>query len=283
MTELQILPDLGALQAWRETIATRNLRLGLVPTMGNLHAGHISLVRTAKAECDVVLATLFVNPLQFGANEDLERYPRTFAADCAALQAAGCTALFAPQASALYPRGFDLQTRISVPGLSELHCGKSRPGHFDGVCTVVAKLFNLSQANDAYFGLKDYQQFRVISAMAADLNMPIRLHGVGTVREADGLAMSSRNGYLSPEQRAVAPSLYAILQTIGARVNAGAVDLRALEREAAQALTAAGFRPDYVTICDVETLLPAEDDSRPLIMLAAAWLGTTRLIDNILL
>jgi pantoate--beta-alanine ligase len=281
MTELHVLPDLAALRAWRETVAAENLRVGLVPTMGNLHAGHIALVRAATLECDVVLATLFVNPLQFGANEDLARYPRTFAADCAALQAAGCTALFAPEATELYPRGLGVQTRISVPGLSELHCGKSRPGHFDGVCTVVAKLFNLSQAHDAYFGLKDYQQFRVISTMVADLNLPIRLHGVATVREADGLAMSSRNGYLSPEQRAVAPLLYSTLQIIGARVNAGAADLRALEREAVEALAAAGFRPDYVTICAADTLQPAEDDSQPLIMLAAAWLGTTRLIDNL--
>ncbi|MDR0780821.1 MAG: pantoate--beta-alanine ligase, partial [Pseudomonadales bacterium] len=157
------------------------------------------------------------------------------------------------------------------------------PGHFDGVCTVVAKLFNLSQAHDAYFGLKDYQQFRVIRTMADDLNLPIRLHGINTVREADGLALSSRNGYLSPEQRAAAPALYATLQHIGARVNAGAADLRALEREAVAALTAAGFRPDYVAICAQDTLLPAEDDSQPLILLAAAWLGTTRLIDNVLL
>lgn len=281
MTELRLLPDLAALRAWRDTIASENLRVGLVPTMGNLHAGHISLVRAAKAECDVVLATLFVNPLQFGANEDLDRYPRSFAADCAALQAAGCTALFAPEASELYPRGLGAQTRISVPGIAELHCGKSRPGHFDGVCTVVAKLFNLSQAHDAYFGLKDFQQFRVISTMVEDLNMAIRLHGVATKRETDGLAMSSRNGYLTPEQRAVAPVLYSTLLLIGARVNAGAVDLRALEREAVEALTAAGFRPDYVTICAEDTLLPAADDSKPLIMLAAAWLGTTRLIDNL--
>src|SRR5690606_30931275 len=164
----------------------------------------------------------------------------------------------------LYPRGLRAQTRISVPGLSELHCGKTRPGHFDGVCTVVTKLFNLTQAHDAYFGLKDFQQFRIISTMVEDLNIPIRLHGVPIVRETDGLARSSRNGYLSQEEREKAPHLHFVLQLTGAKVAGGAADYRALEAEASEALLKAGFQPDYVSICDQETLQPADDDSKPL-------------------
>jgi pantoate--beta-alanine ligase len=283
MSELVVLSAIDSLRAWRAEAGRQNLRVGLVPTMGNLHAGHISLVKSAKANCDVVLATLFVNPMQFGPNEDLARYPRTFEADCAALTDAGCTALFAPEAAALYPRGVQTQTRISVPNLGDLHCGKSRPGHFDGVTTIVTKLFNLTQAHDAYFGLKDFQQFRVISTMVEDLNINIHLHGVPIVRESDGLAMSSRNGYLSDEERAKAPHLHTVLQLTAAKVAGGAVDFRSLEHEAAAVLLAAGFKPDYIAICYQDTLQPAEDDSKPLALLAAAYLGNTRLIDNILL
>jgi len=278
---LTLLPDLETLHHWRQDVDARGLRLGLVPTMGNLHAGHLSLVAAARAACDVVLATLFVNPLQFGPNEDLARYPRSFDADCAALQAAGCNALFVPEAAALYPRGLQAQTRISVPALSALHCGQSRPGHFDGVCTVVAKLFNLTRPHDAYFGLKDYQQFRILTTMVEDLNLPIRLHGQPIVREADGLAMSSRNGYLSSEERALAPQLYASLQALANRIQAGENNFRQLETETAAALQTQGLRPDYLHLCRQDDLQPAQSSDEPLIILAAAYLGSTRLIDNL--
>lgn len=278
---LRVLDTLPALQQQLRAARAADQRIVLVPTMGNLHEGHLALVREARAHGEFIVATIFVNPLQFGPNEDYERYPRTFAADTAALQSVGCDAVWVPAVTDLYPRGMTGHTLVSVPRLSTLHCGASRPGHFDGVCTVVCKLFNLIQPQTAVFGLKDYQQFRIISRMVQDLQLPIQLIGVPTVREASGLALSSRNGYLDAAQRAQAAGLYATLQQTASRLCAGNHDLRALEAEALARLTAAGLRPDYVHICARDTLEPAGPDDHERVILAAAWAGSTRLIDNL--
>lgn len=281
MPELQLFTDPAALAAAVGDARKQGKRIGLVPTMGNLHAGHLALVTEARRHCDFVVATIFVNPLQFGPSEDLAKYPRTFDADKAGLQAAGCDALFAPDAATMYPRGIEAHTKISVPLVSTLHCGKSRPGHFDGVCTVVCKLFNMAAPNDAFFGLKDFQQFHIIARMVEDLRIPVQLHGLPTVREASGLALSSRNGYLSAAERAQAPALYAALQRCAAALARGAHAFTTLEHDAAATLRNAGLRPDYVSICARASLLPAAAGDRELVVLGAAWCGSTRLIDNV--
>lgn len=282
MPELTLFTDPAALGAAVAAARKQGKRIGLVPTMGNLHAGHVSLVTAAREHCEYVVATLFVNPLQFGPTEDLAKYPRTFQADKDALQAAGCDALFAPDAATMYPHGLEAHTKISVPQVSALHCGKSRPGHFDGVCTVVSKLFNMAAPDHAFFGLKDFQQFHILSRMVDDLRLPLRMHGLETVREASGLALSSRNGYLSASERAQAPALYATLKDCARALEQGNRAYATLETAAAAALTNAGLRPDYIHICSRATLLPAAPQDRELVILAAAWCGTTRLIDNIL-
>ena len=257
-------------------------QIGFVPTMGNLHAGHASLVATAAQRADFVVASIFVNPLQFGAGEDLDKYPRTLAADQEKLLAAGCHLLFHPDVAEMYPHGMHGQTRVIVPGVSEGLCGASRPGHFEGVATVVTKLFNMVQPDLAVFGEKDYQQLAVIRALVHDLNMPIQIVGAPTQRADDGLALSSRNGYLSAEQRAAAPALYRSLQDIASALRGGARDYVRLV-EAGQALQrAAGFVPDYLEIRNAISLRPALIDDRHLVVLTAAHLGSTRLIDNLL-
>ena len=257
-------------------------RIGLVPTMGNLHAGHVALVSKAAQRADFVVASIFVNPLQFGAGEDLDNYPRTLAADQEKLLAAGCNLLFAPSVEEIYPDGMAGQTLVSVPGVSEGLCGASRPGHFDGVATVVTKLFNMVQPDLAIFGEKDFQQLAVIRKLVRDLNLPIQLLGEPIVRAADGLALSSRNGYLSAEQRAVAPQLYRVLSELASALRSGRTDHAALLAEAAAQLSAAGVAPDYSEIRNPLTLRPATAADRQLVILAAARLGTTRLIDNLL-
>lgn len=256
-------------------------QIGFVPTMGNLHAGHVSLVQIAAQRADFVVASIFVNPLQFGAGEDLDKYPRTLAADQEKLLAAGCHLLFHPDVAEIYPHGMGDQTRVSVPGVSEGLCGASRPGHFEGVATVVTKLFNMVQPDLAVFGEKDYQQLAVIRALVQDLNMPIQIISAPTQRAEDGLALSSRNGYLSEEQRAAAPALYRGLQTIAEELHRGARDYaRLIETAQAQQRTA-GFIPDYLEIRNAVTLRPAQIDDRHLVILTAAQLGSTRLIDNL--
>ncbi len=255
--------------------------LAFVPTMGNLHAGHLALVREARRRTAGVVVSIFVNPLQFGPDEDLDRYPRTLEADRRALQAEGAALLFAPPVEVMYPVPLEQQTRVEVPGIGELYCGASRPGHFTGVATVVCKLFNMVQPDLAVFGKKDYQQLQVIRRMVRDLAMPVEIVGVDTVREPDGLAMSSRNQYLSAQERRIAPALYRELQGAAERIAAGERDWAALEASVAGALAEAGFRPDYVAVADAETLLAPTADSRRLVILAAAWLGRARLIDNI--
>lgn len=257
-------------------------RVGLVPTMGNLHAGHIQLIHTARSVSDFVVATIFVNPMQFGANEDLDKYPRTLEADREKLTAAQCDLLFLPNVAEMYPNGMSGQTRIIVPGVSEGLCGASRPGHFEGVATVVNKLFNMVQPDTAIFGEKDFQQLAVIRKMVSDLNLPIEIVGQPTVRAADHLALSSRNGYLDEDQRTQAPELYRQLETVAEAIRRGDESpARILERTRAS-LEKIGFRMDYLELRHPLTLQPATADDQELVVLVAAYLGTTRLIDNLL-
>lgn len=257
-------------------------RIGFVPTMGNLHAGHIALIRKAGQRAEFVVASIFVNPLQFGPNEDLDSYPRTLTADQDKLFDAGCHLLFAPSVEEMYPNGQSLQTIVSVPGISEGLCGGSRPGHFDGVSTVVAKLFNMVLPDLAVFGQKDFQQLAVIRTMVRDLNMPVQIIGEPIVRADDGLALSSRNGYLSADERATAPILYQTLCQLAEAIRSGRRDYPELVGEAREALQAAGLRPDYLEIRNASDLQPAGAETGELILLAAAFLGKTRLIDNLL-
>lgn len=254
-------------------------RVVFVPTMGNLHAGHISLMEQARAHGDTVVASIFVNRLQFGPNEDFDKYPRTFQADCDKLAAAGVDVLFAPTEADLYPE--PQEYFIEPPGIQNVLDGEFRPGHFRGVATVVTKLFNCVQPDAAVFGKKDYQQLMVIRNMTRQLALPIEIIGGDTVRADDGLALSSRNGYLSDAERAEAPRLYRLLNQIRDAVRAGRTDYTALENEAVSALTAAGWKTDYVAIRQQSDLSPAKAGNGPLVVLAASRLGTTRLIDNI--
>lgn len=255
-------------------------KLAFVPTMGNLHEGHLTLVRRAKELADKVIVSIFVNPLQFGEGEDLDAYPRTLKEDMAKLEGEGVDFLFAPSDEVVYPRPEAEQTRVIVPEISEILDGESRPGHFDGVSTVVCKLFNLVRPEIAVFGKKDYQQLMVIRRMVEDLCMPVRVVGVDTVREADGLAMSSRNGYLSPDERALAPVIHQVLNETAEALRRGALPAD-MEVQAAEALVDAGLRTDYVAIRTQAELAEAGDDDSELVILAAAYLGKARLIDNL--
>ena len=256
-------------------------RIALVPTMGNLHAGHIALVEKATQRADFVVASIFVNPLQFGANEDLNKYPRTLVADQEKLVGAGCHLLFTPDVEEVYPDGMQQQTRVSVPLVSEGLCGASRPGHFEGVATVVCKLFNMVQPDLALFGEKDFQQLAVIRKLVRDLNLPIQVMGEPTVRAADGLALSSRNGYLNESQRALAPLLYRTLQQLAEEIRRQPSAQSTLLAAARQQLEDAGLRPDYLELREAVRLREVQDDDRQLVLLAAVYLGTTRLIDNL--
>ncbi len=254
--------------------------VAFVPTMGNLHEGHITLVREARRRADVVVASIFVNPTQFGANEDFDKYPRTLAADSALLAEAQCDLLFAPAATEMYPDGRRQNTVVSVSGITEMLCGASRPGHFDGVATVVSKLFNIVQPDMALFGEKDYQQLAVIRRLTRELCFPIDIIGVPTVRAADGLALSSRNGFLSEKERQQAPLLYQTLANLKAAISAGQRDYDMLATAANAHLAKCGFVPDYLDVRR-QDLGPAGPEDRELVILVAARLGTTRLIDNL--
>ncbi len=262
----------------------QGLKVGFVPTMGNLHAGHLSLVSLLQAQCDKVIVSIFVNPMQFGPNEDFERYPRTFQADQQQLSSVNVDAIFIPSVEQMYPHGI-LQTVVSVPyRLTGLLEGASRPGHFDGVSTVVTKLFNMVQPDLAVFGQKDYQQLRVIQTMVTELAMPITILVAPISRAEDGLALSSRNQYLSDDQRAIAPKLNAVLLDIAHALRSGSRDFKALTNVAIQSLLLAGFDSvDYVKICDPQSLLDASPNQSQFVILAVASLGNTRLLDNILL
>lgn len=274
----------NSVQALRAAVAQARKdgkRIAFVPTMGNLHSGHTTLVSRAAEHAEFVVASIFVNPLQFGANEDLASYPRTLTADQEKLQQSGCHLLFTPGVDEMYPNGMSEQTRVSVPLVSEGLCGASRPGHFEGVATVVSKLFNMVQPDVAVFGEKDFQQLAVIRAMVRDLNMPIQIIGEPTVRAADGLALSSRNGYLSDEQRATAPVLYRVLETIADALRSGDHDFARLLDAGTRTLESAGFRVDYLEIREASSLRPATAENRDLVVIVAALLGKTRLIDNL--
>ncbi|MGI2129020.1 pantoate--beta-alanine ligase [Shewanella oncorhynchi] len=263
-------------RAWRakgETVA-------FVPTMGNLHRGHITLVKEAAKRCDHVVVSIFVNPMQFGQNEDLDAYPRTLAADSEALTAAGAELLFTPTPAVMYPKGLAQQTYVEVPGISDLLCGASRPGHFRGVATIVCKLFNIVQPDVALFGNKDYQQLLVIETMVEDLSLPIEIIGVDTIREDSGLAMSSRNGYLTAAEKAAAPALKQAIDAMAAGIKQGqSVD--AVTEQAKISLVAAGFTPDYLEIRHAHTLEKGQSQDQTLVILAAAYIGKARLIDNL--
>ena len=263
--------------AWRRNGES----VGFVPTMGNLHDGHLKLVKKAKAHNDNVVVSIFVNPMQFGANEDLDAYPRTIEEDKAKLISVGADAVFLPSVAEMYPAGLDAQTFVEVPGISDSHCGASRPGHFRGVATVVTKLFNMVQPDDAFFGEKDFQQLQVIRALARDLSMAVTIHGVPSEREASGLAMSSRNGYLSKEEKATASAIYEEMQRVKAGIEGGNIDFSELEDAMVTNLEAKGFKKDYCQVVNASTFKAATANDKELVLLVAMFMGKTRLIDNL--
>jgi pantoate--beta-alanine ligase len=276
---MRLLKNLANLRQWR---GQQQGSVALVPTMGNLHEGHLTLVKRAQQHADVVVVSIFVNPMQFGANEDLDSYPRTLEQDCRALEALGVNAVFTPKVEDMYPRGMAHQTRIEVPGISDILCGANRPGHFVGVATVVCKLFNMVQPQFAVFGEKDFQQLQVIRLMTQDLSLPIDIIGVPTARAETGLALSSRNGYLSESQREQAAVIYRTLAGIAEKINAG-TSVEAARQWAVTELETAGFAIDYVEIRNANDLQPASATSGRLVALIAAKLGSTRLIDNLVI
>ena len=255
-------------------------RIAFVPTMGNLHSGHISLIEAARRGAARFVASIFVNPMQFGPNEDFAHYPRTASQDAEMLAAAGCDLMFMPDAQEIYPDGLERATRVEVPELSRILCGQFRPGHFEGVTTVVAKLFNIVAPDIAVFGEKDFQQLTIIRHMVADMCYPIEIVAAPTVREADGLAMSSRNQYLTAAERRIAPRLYVALQGAVGRL-AASKDYAAIERAGILELEAAGLQPEYFAIRTAHTLGAPQDSAQELVVLAAARLGKARLIDNL--
>ncbi len=264
-------------RAWRAA----GLQVAFVPTMGNLHAGHISLLAAARDRGDRVVASVFVNPLQFGPSEDFTRYPRTPVEDERLLVEARCDLLFAPEVEEIYPAGGKQATLVSVRGLSEILCGQFRPGHFDGVATVVAKLFGIVAPDVAVFGEKDYQQLLVVRRMALDLSLPVEIVGAPTVRASDGLALSSRNRYLSAEERARAPLIYQTLRETASAIGAGNSDVRTLERDGLAALERAGMKPDYFSIRTAADLSEPDAAGTQLVVLTAVRMGRARLIDNL--
>lgn len=280
MQTVQDAPALrAAIRGWR----SKGQTVGFVPTMGNLHAGHQSLIKLARARADRVVASVFVNPTQFGPNEDFERYPRTLVQDQAALADEDCDLLFAPDVATIYPFGAEHSVSLRVPQITEVLEGAHRPGHFDGVATVVCKLFNLVQPDLAVFGQKDFQQLKVIERMVRDLSLPVKVMSAATLRAEDGLALSSRNQYLSAAERARAPLIHDALQNMRELLHKGH-PWQALEQVAVARLARAGFAPDYAAIRRAEDLgEPAEGQREGLIALIAARLGSTRLIDNLLL
>jgi len=279
---MQIVRGSTALHALVGDLLGEKRRIGLVPTLGNLHAGHHSLVALARRRADVVVASVFVNPTQFGPNEDFSRYPRTPDADAAGLEASGCDVLFLPTVEDMYPYGIERSVRVSVPELPDILEGAIRPGHFDGVATVVSKLFNLVRPHVAVFGQKDYQQLLVIRRLTRDLGYPIDIVAAPIVREANGLAMSSRNQYLSPEQRDQASAIHATLRRMADEVRSGRA-VGEIEAEALAHLRQAGFVPDYAVVRRAEDLREAAASDRDRVALIAARLGSTRLIDNFII
>lgn len=276
---MQVVSNIEQLRATISEWRRAGLRIGFVPTMGNLHNGHLELVRRAREQADRVVVSIFVNPLQFDRAADLDAYPRTLEQDCERLGELA-ELVFTPTPELMYPHGQQQQTKVVVPGVSEVLEGALRPGHFDGVSTVVCKLFNLVQPDVACFGEKDYQQLALIRKMTADLNLPIDIIGVPTVRADDGLALSSRNGYLTEAERALAPMLAATMNWLAERLTAGERNLEQLAADGSARLNDAGFRTDGIDMVDADTLLPLNEHSRAVVILMAAFLGKARLIDN---
>ena len=258
-------------------------KIGLVPTMGNLHEGHLRLIEAAVANCHYTVVTIFVNPLQFGRNEDINNYPRTLELDKRLLKKSGCDLLFAPNNSEMYGFTDFIKTNMIGSSLTRNHCGKTRPGHFEGVATIVTKLFNLILPQHAYFGLKDFQQYRIIEQLVADLDFAIQLHGLPTVREGSGLALSSRNSRLSSKQRQIAPALFEELQQTERLIRQGNQEYRQVESEAKHSLSLRGLKTEYFNICNARSLEMASQNDTDLVILAAAFVGDVRLIDNITL
>ena len=275
-----IIETLPLLRQQIRRLRMEGKRVALVPTMGNLHDGHMKLVDEAKARADVVVVSIFVNPMQFDRPEDLARYPRTLQEDCEKLNKRKVDLVFAPSVKEIYPNGTETHTYVDVPGLSTMLEGASRPGHFRGVSTIVSKLFNLVQPDIACFGEKDFQQLALIRKMVADMGFDIEIVGVPIMRAKDGLALSSRNGYLTAEQRKIAPGLYKVLSSIADKLQAGERDLDEIIAIAGQELNEKGFRADDIQIRDADTLLEVSENSKRAVILVAAWLGDARLIDN---
>ncbi|MAS22199.1 MAG: pantoate--beta-alanine ligase [SAR116 cluster bacterium] len=276
---MEILRSLDAMREWRASLAP-DQRVGFAPTMGNLHAGHIELINVAKQRSDVVVASIFVNPMQFGGNEDLDAYPRTLEADLAKLEAAGAAAVFTPTTTDIYPDGVSQHTAVDVPGLTDVLCGASRPGHFRGVTTVVSKLLGIVRPHIAAFGAKDFQQVLVIKKMVRDLSINTEIDLVPTVRETDGLAMSSRNGYLSHDERALAPLFSRTLKETAKRLAESGSDIETVIAEAKAILTDSGFVLDYLEARHTCDLSKASSLNQETAIFGAAFLGITRLIDN---
>ena len=276
---MEILRSLDAMREWRASLAP-DQRVGFAPTMGNLHAGHIELINVAKQRSDVVVASIFVNPMQFGGNEDLDAYPRTLEADLAKLEAAGAAAVFTPTTTDIYPDGVSQHTAVDVPGLTDVLCGASRPGHFRGVTTVVSKLLGIVRPHIAAFGAKDLQQVLVIKKMVRDLSINTEIDLVPTLRETDGLAMSSRNSYLSRDERALAPLFSRTLKETAKRLAESGSDIETVIAEAKAILTDSGFVLDYLEARHTYDLSKASSLNQETAIFGAAFLGTTRLIDN---
>ena len=275
-----IIETLPLLRQQIRRLRMEGKRVALVPTMGNLHDGHMKLVDEAKARADVVVVSIFVNPMQFDRPEDLARYPRTLQEDCEKLNKRKVDLVFAPSVKEIYPNSTETHTYVDVPGLSTMLEGASRPGHFRGVSTIVSKLFNLVQPDIACFGEKDFQQLALIRKMVADMGFDIEIIGVPIMRAKDGLALSSRNGYLTAEQRKIAPGLYKVLSSIADKLQAGERDLDEIIAIAGQELNEKGFRADDIQIRDADTLQEVSENSKRAVILVAAWLGDARLIDN---
>ena len=256
-------------------------KIGFVPTMGNLHDGHLALIKQAKQTNDIVVCSIFVNALQFGLNEDWDKYPRTYDSDCEKLDQEGCDYLFYPEDGEMYPNGLDTQSRVICPTMTDVLCGASRPGHFEGVTTVVSKLFNIVQPDEAIFGIKDYQQLAVIKRMTEDLCLPVKIISAPIHREADGLAMSSRNSYIKEDERSKVKVLKQVLELIAEQIKAGNLEFTQLEMEAKKRIESEGFKADYVTISNSKTLEPAAVDDREITILGAMYTDSARLIDNI--
>jgi pantoate--beta-alanine ligase len=279
---MKIIESINKLRAEIREWRSQQHTIAFVPTMGNLHAGHLQLVERAKTLADKVVVSIFVNPLQFGANEDFDKYPRTLQQDAEKLALLNTDLVFYPQVAEIYPRGMSDLTQVIVPdALKNTLCGKSRPGHFDGVATVVNLLFQLVQPDKSLFGLKDFQQFLVVQRMVTDLHIPVEIIGVPTVREADGLAMSSRNQYLTPEERHRAPRLFHSLQQLQQQISSGQKNYVALCADRQKELQQQGFKVDYLTVRRQQDLAEATPEDTAVIILVAAGLGTTRLIDNL--